>query len=384
MNWEEMTTLKSPCYGIIIFDNFNNDKRYHKCVIVKAPPKKNQDSENIGFPKGKSIKGENIFTGAAREVKEETGIDIKDLLFVDKICIHDVSNKGNISVSYLVAKFISQDKSNNHIFVYDNNELTFSDWVNYNDAITMLRKNRSNILRTAYEIITDTNITFTTGITLLDKYGTKLLQTQKSYNNVKNNDIKNNDVKISKSLSYILRHGVKELGLNMDSGARVLVSEILNLQNMKNVTIEQLKNIVDSNEKKRFELQTINDKLMIRAVQGHSKEMCDIIDENKLLHEITTPLSKCIHGTTKNAWNIIKIEGLKPLSRMYIHCATSEPDDENVISGMRTTSQVLIYINMMEAMNDGIKFYMSQNGVILTNGLNDILSPKYFKNIIFK
>jgi len=35
--------------------------------------------------------------------------------------------------------------------------------------------------------------------------------------------------------------------------------------------------------------------------------------------------------------------------------------------------------NMKKAMEDGIKFYKSNNGVILTNGINNTLENKYFK-----
>jgi len=69
------------------------------------------------------------------------------------------------------------------------------------------------------------------------------------------------------------------------------------------------------------------------------------------------------------------------MSRMHIHCAISEPNDK-VISGMRSSSQVMIYIDMEKAMNDGIKFYMSKNKVILTKGIDGVLEPKYFKNIV--
>ena len=41
------------------------------------------------------------------------------------------------------------------------------------------------------------------------------------------------EVKISKTLSWILRHGALELGLNMRSDGYVLVSELLTVQRCK-------------------------------------------------------------------------------------------------------------------------------------------------------
>ena len=67
------------------------------------------------------------------------------------------------------------------------------------------------------------------------------------------------------------------------------------------------------------------------------------------------------------------------MSRQHIHFQSSE----NAISGIRNSSKILIYINMELAINDGIKFYMSKNDVILSPG-NDkgIIDIKYIKSII--
>lgn len=37
-------------------------------------------------------------------------------------------------------------------------------------------------------------------------------------------------------------------------------------------------------------------------------------------------------------------------------------------TGMRKSSQILIFINLQKALDVGIKFYLSENGVILTEG----------------
>ena len=49
---------------------------------------------------------------------------------------------------------------------------------------------------------------------------------------------------------------------------------------------------------------------------------------------------------------------------------------------MRTDSQVLIFINLQKALNAGIKFFMSDNGVILTEGDSDgFLRPEFFERV---
>jgi len=59
------------------------------------------------------------------------------------------------------------------------------------------------------------------------------------------------------------------------------------------------------------------------------------------------------------------------------------PDGITVISGMRSSCQLAIYIDIKRAIKDGFKFYRSANGVILTPGDPDgFRSPKYFIKVI--
>lgn len=56
----------------------------------------------------------------------------------------------------------------------------------------------------------------------------------------------------------------------------------------------------------------------------------------------------------------------------------------NVFVGIRSSAQVLIFIDVAKALGDGIKFYLSLNGVVLTEG-NDygFLEPCYFERVEF-
>lgn len=46
----------------------------------------------------------------------------------------------------------------------------------------------------------------------------------------------------------------------------------------------------------------------------------------------------------------------------------SLPNIADYMPGMRTGSEVMIYIDVAKAMESGLKFYLSANGVILTEG----------------
>ena len=50
--------------------------------------------------------------------------------------------------------------------------------------------------------------------------------------------------------------------------------------------------------------------------------------------------------------------------------------------GMRTSSQILIFISLQKALDAGITFFMSDNGVILTEGDDEgFLRPEFFERV---
>ena len=234
----------------------------------------------------------------------------------------------------------------------------------------------------------------------------------------KRNKNNNKDIVLSKGLSWILRHGAPKLGLQISSDGYIPVSIILTSQarNMDQYTLEDVKRIVETNDKQRFKLchkmilwtddkkrkytfvgdsndascdaDNREEVLCIRANQGHSIKGID--PENLLTPITSSELSKMgsstiVHGTNKDAWiNHIKHEGLNKMNRNHIHFASGLPGDDGVISGMRKNSQVYIYVDGNACARDGIRFYKSANGVILTAGLDDsgILPVRYFGNVM--
>lgn len=69
------------------------------------------------------------------------------------------------------------------------------------------------------------------------------------------------------------------------------------------------------------------------------------------------------------------------MNRNHIHLAKGTLQDKSVTSGLRQDVEVYIYINLKKALDEGLKFFESENGVILTRGDEGFLLPKYFLKV---
>lgn len=181
---------------------------------------------------------------------------------------------------------------------------------------------------------------------------------------------------ISHALSRTLRHVGRSQGFNISDDGYVAIEELLNYEPYKrkyNLIREDVLAVVELNDKKRFELSANGTR--VRACQGHS---FDVDVGLKRLAEDELP-RHIIHGTTVEAWNKIKIKGLSKMSRLHIHMAAGLHD--MVTSGIRKSSNVYIYIDGRSALRDGVEFFESSNGVILSSGIDGVIPPKYFLQV---
>jgi RNA:NAD 2'-phosphotransferase (TPT1/KptA family) len=61
-------------------------------------------------------------------------------------------------------------------------------------------------------------------------------------------------------------------------------------------------------------------------------------------------------------------DGLCRMTRQHIHFSIGELGNKEVVSGMRKTAEVYVHIDLNAALRDGIKFYVSENKVVLSPG----------------
>jgi 2'-phosphotransferase len=191
---------------------------------------------------------------------------------------------------------------------------------------------------------------------------------------------------LGRLMTKILRHEAEKLKLNVRGDGYVPVNELLKLK-IKAFTglplcshnVADVKEAVKNDNKQRFSLLEENGQLLIRANQGHSIK---VVDSEKLLKPILSAneVPVCVHGTYRKNLESIRRTGLKRMRRLHIHFATGLPHD-GVISGMRSNCEIMIFLDVQKSLEDGMKLYLSDNNVLLTEGLNGIVPPSYFAKI---
>lgn len=174
-----------------------------------------------------------------------------------------------------------------------------------------------------------------------------------------------NDTKrYSKFLSLVLRHKPQTIGIKLDENGWAEVKVLLDAMNKngKNIDINILKEIVETNNKKRFAFN--DDMTKIRASQGHSVDI-------DLKLEPVKPPRELYHGTAKSNYDSIFKSGLQKRGRNHVHLSK---DKETALEvGLRHGKPIVLIINSGDMNMQDIKFYLSENGVYLT----DFVDPKY-------
>jgi len=177
---------------------------------------------------------------------------------------------------------------------------------------------------------------------------------------------KNYHTKLSKFLSLILRHRPEEIGIRLDSNGWTNVDELIEKMNAysRHIDFETLEIILETNNKKRFSFN--EDKSLIRASQGHSIEI-DLGYTNQKPPEIL------FHGTSEKSVKSILEKGLERQKRQHVHLSS---DIETAIKVGKRHGKPFVFLVLAEQMyNDNFQFFISDNGVWLTNNV----PAKYLK-----
>ncbi|WP_133510440.1 RNA 2'-phosphotransferase [Candidatus Thiosymbion oneisti] len=174
-------------------------------------------------------------------------------------------------------------------------------------------------------------------------------------------------VKVSKFLSFVLRHKPDAIGLTLDAQGWASVSELIKkAPSEMSLTADLIRQVVITNDKQRFSLS--EDEQRIRANQGHSIK----IDLGLTPKE---PPPVLYHGTATRFLASILREGLHPGQRHHVHLSLDMKTATSV--GQRYGKPVVLQVASGEMYRQGYEFFLSENGVWLT----EIVPPGFLARL---
>lgn len=165
-------------------------------------------------------------------------------------------------------------------------------------------------------------------------------------------------IRISKFLSYVLRHEPHAIGLTLDREGWADVDTLIRLVRTAGQELDRalIQAVVANSDKKRFALS--EDGKRIRAVQGHSTQ------DVSIAYAARTPPPVLYHGTATRFLASILAEGLRPGQRHHVHL--SEKTDTATEVGRRYGEPVVLAIDAGAMHYEGFAFFRADNGVWLT------------------
>jgi putative RNA 2'-phosphotransferase len=166
-------------------------------------------------------------------------------------------------------------------------------------------------------------------------------------------------VRLSKRLSYVLRHHPDSVGLSLDAAGWADVDQLLTALGW---TRAQLGEVVARNDKQRFALDETGTR--IRANQGHSVAV-------ELGYPPATPPDVLFHGTVDRFLPAIREQGLRPAGRHAVQLSLDAGTARR--AGGRRGRPVVLQVDAAGMARDGAVFTRSANDVWLV----DAVPPRY-------
>jgi putative RNA 2'-phosphotransferase len=167
-------------------------------------------------------------------------------------------------------------------------------------------------------------------------------------------------VRLSKQLSYVLRHRPDSIGLTLDDAGWVEVDDLLAAlaRHGRPVTRAELDDVVARNDKQRFAFDAGGTR--IRASQGHSVPI-------ELGYAAQAPPDELFHGTAARFLPDILAEGLRPGNRHAVHLSPDVQTAQRV--GARRGRPVVLRVDAASMAAEGAVFTRSANGVWLVGAV---------------
>jgi len=174
-------------------------------------------------------------------------------------------------------------------------------------------------------------------------------------------------VRVSKRLSYVLRHQPSSIGLTLAAAGWVDVDDLLTALAAHGLSLTrgELEHVIATNDKRRFAFDEAGTR--IRASQGHSVDV--VLGYRPLM-----PPAVLFHGTADRHLAAILTEGLRPGRRHAVHLS-ADVDTARLV-GLRHGRPVVLRVDAAGTVAVGAVLTRSDNGVWLVSAVPPaFLSP---------
>lgn len=164
-------------------------------------------------------------------------------------------------------------------------------------------------------------------------------------------------IRVSRFLSYVLRHRPESIGLRLDAEGWGSIAELLERAGVAGTPLSRdvLLRVVRENDKQRFRISEDGER--IRANQGHS-----VAVDLGLAPEV--PPETLFHGTAARNRESILRDGLVRGGRQHVHLSLDEATARGV--GQRHGPAIVLTVRAGEMHRARFEFFLSANGVWLT------------------
>lgn len=159
--------------------------------------------------------------------------------------------------------------------------------------------------------------------------------------------LSNKYIKLSKFLSYVLRHHPEDFHLKLDDQGFIPMENLMKCLEKTGhswANVEDIKKLISEGQKRRFEIK--GDK--IRALYGHS---VSINIKNSF-----SPKKPLYHGTSPKSLREILTEGLKPMKRQYVHLSRN-PEEAYRVGERHHPQPFILKIDAEKANRKGVSFF---------------------------
>ncbi len=177
-----------------------------------------------------------------------------------------------------------------------------------------------------------------------------------------------NTIKLSKLVSFILRHKPEDYEITLDDEGwvdiSVLIKQIVGRhKEYAGINKGSFEQITKQSGKQRFEIKDNR----IRAFYGHSIEA-------KIVRDKSCPPDVLYHGTPTQTAQLILKDGLKAMNRQNVHMSSDEQTAE-IVAKRWHSDYLILKVDAKRAFDEGINFYEGNENIWLA----DFIPPQYIK-----